>query len=316
MASGPGGWPGKRAAATGSSPVLLPAPAGRTAPKGADFLVVGAGIAGAVAARALAEAGLRVTVIARGTGASHAPVAVVNPVRAKRGRPVPEAGAALEAAARLYRRYVPLRFGLTHRVPPEARPGWRARLAESGLPHRWRGGALLLPTAFWLRPRRLLAGLLAGLPRVRARVVFLEPGGVWLDDGRFLAGAVVWAGGAEGAGVLPGGRLTAGSLLLVAEPGDGRIAGVFHAGGAVGGSYRPLVRFSEPTPTAGELAELRAAARALMGRPPTVLGAWSAVRYRRAVPLEEIPGGFLFSGFGSTGFLMAPLWARRLLARI
>ncbi len=279
-------------------------------------MVVGAGIAGAVAARLLFEAGYRVRVVARGAGASHAPAAIVNPVRAKRGKPVPEAAEALEAATRLYRRFVPLAYGLVHLVEEAAVPRWQAGLLESGLPHRWEKNALFLPTAFWLRPRRLLAGLLSGIPRERARVVFLEREGIWLEDGRFLPGPVIWAGGAEGAGVLPGGSLTAGSLLRVAEPGDGRIRGVFHAGGVIGGTYRPLERYAEPTLTAGELSELRERAARLLGRPPTVLGAWSGVRFRRPEPLAELPGGLLFSGFGSTGFLLAPLWGRRLLARL
>ncbi len=301
MASRAAVWPERKATATGSNP---------------DFLVVGAGIAGAVAARTLAEAGRRVLVVARGTGASHAPVAIVNPVRAKRGKPVPEAEQALRAAARLYARFAPLAFGLVHEVPEGALSRWRENLKNSGLRHRWRGRRLVLPEAFWLRPRRLLPALLAGLPRIRARVVFLERDGIWLEDGRFLPGPVIWAGGAEGAGAFPGGSYTAGSLLLVAERGAGRIRGVFHAGEAVGGSYRPSERFAEPVATAGELGELRAKATALLGRPPTVLGAWSGVRYRRPEPLAEIEGGFLFSGFGSTGFLQAPLWARRLLARL
>jgi len=319
MASRPGAWPAKKTAATGSKDLpathAWPAPS-RARAKGYDFLVVGAGIAGAVAARLLFEAGYRVRVVARGVGASHAPAAIVNPVRAKRGKPVPEAAEALEAATRLYRRYAPLHFRLVHLVEQTAVPRWQAALWESGLPHRWEKNALLLPTAFWLRPRRLLAGLLAGLPRERARVVLLEREGVWLEDGRFLPGPVIWAGGAEGAGVLPGGRLTAGSLLRVAEPGDGRIQGVFHAGGVIGGTYRPLGRYAEPTLTAGELAELKERATRLLGRPPTVLGAWSGVRFWRPMPLAELPGGFLFSGFGSTGFLRAPLLGQRLLARL
>jgi len=128
---------------------------------------------------------------------------------------------------------------------------------------------------------------------------------------------VIWAAGAEGAGVLeerP--TLTAGSLLLVAEPGDGGIQEVFHAGGTVGGTYRPLERFSEPTATAGELGELMEKAARLSGRPPTPLGVFSGVRYRRNPPFGEAPFGLYFSGFGSTALLLAPLFARRLLERL
>jgi glycine/D-amino acid oxidase-like deaminating enzyme len=44
-----------------------------------------------------------------------------------------------------------------------------------------------------------------------------------------------------------------------------------------------------------------------------VAGVWRGVRFRRASPLSPIPGGYALTGFGSTGFLLAPLWARRLV---
>ncbi len=298
----------------GSSVAALPKRSEAATDASADFLVVGAGIAGAVAARTLAEAGRRVLVVAAGTGASHAPAAVVNPVRAKRGKPVPEAARALEAAARFYGRFTRLHFGLYHRVPEAVRPRFERGLEDSGLEYRWQGERLSLPGAFWLRPRPLIAALLAGIPRIKDRVLFPEPGGLWLASGRYLKGTVIWAAGAEGAGFVEADpTLTAGSLLLVAEPGDGAIQEVFHAGGAVGGSYRPLERYVEPTPTAGELAELREKAARLLGRPPTPLGVFSGVRYRRSEPLAEASFGFFFTGFGSTAFLRAPMLARRLL---
>ena len=297
-----------------SSVAALPERSEAATGASADFVVVGAGIAGAVIARLLVEAGRRVTVVAGGGGASHAPAAVVNPVRAKRGKPVPDAALALAEARDLYRRFTRLHLGLYHRVPEEARERWERNLRGSGLGYRWQGARLLLPEAFWLRPRPLLRALLSGIPLLRDRVLLPEPGGVWLASGRFLRGTVVWAAGAEGAGVLeerP--ALTAGSLLLVAEPGDGGIREVFHAGGVVGGTYRPLERFAEPVPTAGELEELLQKAARLAGRPPTPLGVFSGVRYRRSPPFGEAPFGLYFSGFGSTALLFAPLFARRLL---
>jgi len=300
----------------GSSVAALPKRSEAATGASADFLVVGAGIAGAVAARALAEAGRRVLVIAAGTGASHAPAAVVNPVRAKRGKPVPEAARALETAARFYGRFTRLRFGLYHRVP-DAGPRFERGLLDSGLLYRWEDDRLILPGAFWLRPRPLIAALLAGIPRIQDRVLFPEPGGLWLASGRYLKGTVIWAAGAEGASLVEAApALSAGNLLLVAEPGDGAIREVFHAGGAVGGSYRPLDRFEAPTATHGELAELVDKAARLLGRPPTPLGVFSGVRYRRSEPLAEAPFGFLFTGFGSTAFLRAPLFARRLLEQL
>ncbi len=279
-----------------------------------DFLVVGAGVAGAVAARRLVERGYRVRVIDSGPGASHAPAAVVNPVRAKRGKPVPDAARKLSEAFHLYRRFTRIEPGLVHLVPPEERPRWERALKGSGLEYRWVDGRLLLPGAFWLRPRRLLAALLAGIPRVRDRVVLPEAGGVWLSSGRFLKGTVIWAGGAEGARALdPAPALVAGSLLLIAEVGRGTIHRIFHAGTAVGGSYRPIPRFCHPAPTNAEISELIRGATRLLGHPPTAIGVWSGVRYRRPDPVGEAPWGLFFTGFGSTGLLNAPLASLELL---
>jgi len=286
--------------------------AGATATR-ADLWVVGAGVAGAVAARVLADAGVRVAVVAAGIGASHAPVAILNPVRAKRGKPVPEAARALKAARALYSRFDRLFFGLYHRVPERALPKWQENLRGSGLRYRFEKDRLVLPEAFWVRPRRLLPALLAGIPIVRDRVIAWEKDRLILASGRELKGPAVWAAGAEGAALLdPAPTLTAGSLLLVAEPGDGGIQGAFFAGGVLGGSYRSLARYQAWTPTLGEVEELLEKGRGLLGRTPTPLGAFGGVRYRHQEPLREVPGGMIFSGFGSTGFLMAPLFAKKL----
>ncbi len=298
MDSAAGGSPSDRANAT---------------PSKVDFWVVGAGVAGAVAARVLADAGVRVAVVAFGTGASHAPVAILNPVRAKRGKPVPEAARALKAARALYGRFERLFFGLYHRVPKDALSKWRKNLKGSGLSYRFEEDRLILPQAFWVRPRRLLPAMLAGIPVIQDRVVAWEEDRLQLASGRALKGPAVWAAGAEGAALVdPAPLLSAGSLLLAAEPGDGGIRGAFFAGGVLGGSYRSLRRYQAWTPTAGELEELLQKGRGLLGRTPTPLGAFAGVRYRHQEPLREAPGGVIFSGFGSTGFLLAPLYAERL----
>jgi glycine/D-amino acid oxidase-like deaminating enzyme len=54
-------------------------------------------------------------------------------------------------------------------------------------------------------------------------------------------------------------------------------------------------------------------AESLLGYRPRVAGVWRGMRFRRASPLSPIPGGYALTGFGSTGFLLAPLWARRLV---
>ncbi len=285
----------------------------------ADAIVVGAGIAGLTAAHALQHKGLRVVVVSPALGgASRAPVVLVNPVRGRRGTIAPEAETALEAAWRFYPRFTPVHPGLRRPVPPEAQERWEARLCERSVPYRWEGSTLYLPEAFWLEPRPLLARLAASLEVIRDRVVAGEAGRVRLASGRELAAPlIVYATGASGAALTGlGGRFTAGSLLLTHQrfP-EARSWGVFAAGCALGGSYRPHThRYAPHTPTHGELTWILEQAHALLGFRPTPVGAWSGVRYRLAPPyLREIPGkGWALTGFGSVGFLYAPLWAERL----
>ncbi|WP_337845931.1 FAD-dependent oxidoreductase, partial [Thermus sp.] len=87
---------------------------------------------------------------------------------------------------------------------------------------------------------------------------------------------------------------------------------VFLAGPALGGSYLDLPGYAHPPPGEGEVDWLLRGAEALLGYRPQVAGAWRGVRFRRSHPLTPIPGGYALTGFGSTGFLLAPLWARRL----
>ncbi|AEB12165.1 FAD-dependent oxidoreductase [Marinithermus hydrothermalis] len=289
----------------------------------ADAIVVGAGIAGLAAADALQRKGLRVTVVSPTLGeASRVPVALVNPVRGRRGAIAPEAETALEAAWRFYPRFVPVHPGLRRPVPPEAQARWDARLRERAVAYRWEGSTLYLPEAFWLEPRALLARLAAGLEVIRDRVVAGAAGRVRLASGRELAAPlIVYTTGASGAALTGlGGRFTAGSLLLTHQrfP-EARSWGVFAAGCALGGSYRPHTdRYAPHTPTHGEVAWILAQAEALLGFRPTPVGVWGGVRYRLdGLHLREIPGkGWALTGFGSTGFLYAPLWAERLAARL
>lgn len=282
-----------------------------------DFVVVGAGIAGAAVARTLVDLGLRVLVVSAGKGASHAPVAILNPVRAQRGKAIPDAAETLAVARSLYGRFARLHFGLEHVVPPEAVPKWQANLKDAGIETVWRGHRLFLPQAFWMHPRTLIPALLRNIPRIHDRVVAWFQEGLWLQSGRFLKGPVIWAAGAEGTEVTGlEGRLVAGTLLLTKEPGHGVIQGVFYVGGALGGTHRPVPRFLAHTPTHDEIEELRTRARAILGYPPTPIGAFTGVRYLKDQVLREVPGGFLFTGFGSTGHLRAPIWARRLARTI
>lgn len=282
----------------------------------ADFVVVGAGVAGSVLARMLKDRGARVLLVDGGLGASHAPAAVVNPIRAKRGKAVPEAKAKLALARGFYGRFFPLNPGLTL-VPPEGKKTRFLEAArEAGLKVREASGAIFLPEAFWLRPRPLLFAMTADIPRIRARAVHLEQGRVFLADGRALQGEVFFAGGAEGAGLGEvAGSLAAGSLLLIAEKTPATVAGVFLAGSAVGGTYRPLARYEAWTPTRGELEELSAKAAAVLGPRPTPVGAYAGVRLRAPARFFPRAYGHYFGGFGSTGFLEAPYEVARFLGR-
>jgi hypothetical protein len=219
------------------------------------ILLVGAGVAGAALALALKERGLSFLWVAEGVGeASRVPVALVNPVRGKRGVLVPEGGEALEAARELYGRYAPLHLGLLRPVPEGEREAWERRLAGSGLRYLWRGEGLYLPGAFWLEPRPFLERVWAELGGVRDRVVAYAPGEVVLEGGRRLRPELVlYAGGARGAGVFglegrfPGGGGPWGKLpgpsRLRRVPSGGRGGGVAF-GGSGEATYVPFAEVS------------------------------------------------------------------------
>lgn len=285
-----------------------------------EALVVGAGIVGLNVALALREAGWAVTLVDCGNRRGLA-VAMVNPVRGRRGSIVPEAGAALPLAAQVYGRFLPLHGGLWRPMEPEVEPKWRRKLERSAVAHAWREGGVWLPEAFWVEARALRARMVAGLPRIRGRTVAWGPTRVQLADGRALrADRVVWAAGAEGAALAGvGGRFSAGSQLLVAErfP-TARARGVYAAGPAIGGSYLPhSERYAPHATRYGEVVWMLERARELLGFTPKPVGAWAGVRWRTGgTYLFERNGGWVIGGFGSTAYLLAPLYARRLVEHL
>ncbi len=285
-----------------------------------EALVVGAGIVGLNVALALREAGWSVTLVDPQNRRGLA-VAMVNPVRGRRGSVVPEGGAALSLAAAVYGRFLPLHRGVWRPVEPELEPKWRRRLEGSAVAHAWREDGVWLPQAFWVEARVLAARMAAGLPRVRGRAVAWGASWVRLADGRLLrADRVVWAAGAAGAALTgAGGRFSAGSQLLVTERFPvARARGVYAAGRAIGGSYLPHTgRYAAHVTRYGEVAWMLARARELLGFTPRPTGVWAGVRWRTdGTYLFERNGGWAIGGFGSTAYLLAPLYARRLVERL
>ncbi len=287
-----------------------------------DVWVVGAGITGAVAVHALERTGAEVGwIAARPPGLGGLPYAMVNPVRGKRGVVVARAAEALTEAARLYGAHAELHRGLWRPVPEALRAKWRKNLRGKGVAHVWRETGVELPEAFWLEARPLLRSLAAGRRLRVARVVAWREGELRLASGeRLEARRVVWAAGAEGAALSSlDGRFTPGSQLLTVEGFPAaRAQGIYAAGHALGGSYLPHeTRYRPHVLHHGEAAWILEQARALLGYAPHVWGAWSGVRWRldgRFVHARE--GGWVFGGFGSTAFLLAPLYARELAREV
>lgn len=288
----------------------------------AGVIVLGAGIAGLTAARLLHEAGHRVLVVSRELGeASRVPEALLNPVRGRRGTVAPEAEEALGALWDFYPRFTPVRRGILRPVPGPEREAWQARLEGRGIPHRWSEEGLYLEGAGWLESAPLLHRLAEGLDIVWAGVERLEGSTLWLEDGRSLTGEVlVYAGGASGAHLVGlGGRFTPGSVLITAEYFEpARSYGVYLAGHSLGGSYLPhQERYSPHHIRPQEVEWLLSGAEGLLGYRPEWRFSWSSVRYRLDRDyLKEIPGGYALTGFGSAAYFYAPLYARRLLARL
>ncbi|WP_093008332.1 FAD-dependent oxidoreductase [Thermus arciformis] len=288
--------------------------------KEAEVVVLGAGVAGLVLARRLLERGLRVLVVAEALGeASRPPVALVNPLRGKRFTLAEEGERALEAALLFYGRFVPLHLGVFRPVPEADRAKVAGRL--SGLKHRWEGEGVLLEEAFWLEPRPLLARLAEGLPFLWGRVLAWEPPHLVLEGGGRVRGEVmVYAGGGRGAHLLGlGGRLIPGLVLTLWDYFPRALSyRVYLAGAALGGSYLPGEEgYRLLPPTEGEVEWLLQGAEALVGYRPRVASLWRGVRFRLPGPhLFPVEGGFALTGLGSTGFLYAPLLAKRLAERL
>ncbi|BAW02696.1 FAD dependent oxidoreductase [Thermus thermophilus] len=57
-------------------------------------------------------------------------------------------------------------------------------------------------------------------------------------------------------------------------------------------------------------------AEALVGYRPPVASLWRGVRFKLPSFLLPVEGGFALTGLGSTGFLYAPLLAKRLAERL
>ncbi|MGC8877417.1 oxidoreductase [Thermus sp.] len=286
----------------------------------AEVVVLGAGVAGLVLARRLQERGLRVLVVAEALGeASRPPVALVNPLRGRRFTLAEEGEEALERALAFYGRFAELHLGVFRPVPEAERPKVAGRL--SGLRHRWEGKGVLLEEAFWLEPRPLLARLSEGLPLLWGRVLAWEPPYLALEGGGRVRGEVlVYAGGSRGAHLLAlEGRHIPGLVLTLLDYFPRALSyRVYLAGAALGGSYLPQEESPRmPPPTEGEVEWLLQGAEVLVGYRPRVASAWRGVRFRLPGPhLFPVEGGFALTGFGSTGFLYAPLLAERLASRL
>lgn len=288
----------------------------------AGIIVLGAGIAGLTAARLLHEAGQRVLVVSRELGdASRVPEPLLNPVRGKRGSVAPEAEEALEALWGFYPRFTPVRRGILRPVPRPEREAWQARLEGRSIPHQWLEEGLYLQSAGWLESTPLLHCLAEGLDILWAGVERLEGNTLWLEGGRSLTGEVlVYAGGASGAHLARlGGRFTPGSVLITRQHFKQAYSyGVYVAGHSLGGSYLPhQERYSPHQIQPQEVEWLLSGAEQLLGYRPEWCSSWSSVRYRLDRNyLKEIPGGYAITGFGSAAYFYAPLYARRLLARL
>jgi len=294
----------------------------------ADIVIIGAGIAGLCAARVLHDAGNEVLVVARELGeASRVPVALLNPVRGKRGTVAPEAEEALEALWDFYPRFVPVRQGVLRPVPQADREEWKARLEDRRIPHQWLDEGLYLENAGWLETTPLLHRLAAGLHMVYAEVVGLEGHSIHLRPNSqtpipstLTPRLVIYAGGASGAHLVGlGGRFTPGSVLVTREHfKQARSYGVYVAGHSLGGSYLPHQNTYTPHQTQPHEVEwLLSEAQKLLGYRPEWGSSWTGVRYRLdSNYLKAIPCGYALTGLGSAAYFYAPLYARRLLNRL
>jgi glycine/D-amino acid oxidase-like deaminating enzyme len=286
------------------------------------IVVVGAGIVGLVSAWTLQQAGYEVLVVARELGqSSRVPVALLNPVRGKRGSVAFEATEALQALWGFYPRWLEVHRGILRPVPQQLRSGWEAKLAKLGsINHSWNEEGLYLKDAAWLYTAPLLEGLAKQLSVQIALVKHIEPGKLLLEDSVLKAQCIVYAAGASGAHLAGlGGRFTPGSVLITRDHfAIAKSYGVYAAGNCLGGSYLP--HQSQYVPHSIQPAEinwLQDQGQQLLGYRPQYSGTWSGVRYRLDQDyLKPTAYGAALTGFGSAAFFYAPLYAQKLLEYI
>lgn len=288
----------------------------------AEIVVFGAGIAGLTAARALHDAGRDVLVVAERLGeASTVPVALLNPVRGKRGSVAPEAEEALEALWALYPRFAEVHRGILRPVPEKNRADWKEKLHGRNIPHYWMEEGLYLENAGWLETAPLLTRLAEGLNIRYAKITSLTGTELYISDGKGASGrCIVYAGGASGALLVGlGGRFTAGSVLTTRDRFEtAKSYGVYVAGNSLGGSYLLHSSIYSPHQTqSSEVEWLLGNGEKLLGYQPQVVSSWAGVRYRLDKDyLKPIPGGWALTGFGSAAFFYAPLYAKKLLETV
>ena len=160
----------------------------------ARVVVVGGGVVGRSAVRALARAGLEATLVADGAAAaSTVPVALLNPHRGRTGRAHPEDLAALRTTWRWAAELAAEGFGaVAHR-------SGAVRVADGPKQARAFASAGLVPTD-------------ADAAGVRAPYgAFLVPDGGWLDPSAWLAALT-------GSAVAHGARCLEGRAVVAAEP--------------------------------------------------------------------------------------------------
>ncbi len=304
--------------------------------------VVGAGIAGASVAYFLSKRGVQVTVMDAGRHtASHVPSALINPVRGQSGQVDEDALAGMHLTWALIKELEgqghAIPHGLTGVLRPVPDDKTRAKFEKSLPPelrHEWvvpapplRPGwahVLHLPEAGWVDGRALCAALLAASG---AEIV----DGEWMMDDRESVASIIhhpspiiFCGGSYGSTLLgEEGTHRMGSMLLL----DRAVSDVplsFGAylspdsrGGVLGGTFEaPARHWQAPALPLASLNWLLGKGAALADLSGVqVTGRWTGSRLSglRFGPDER--GVWHLSGLGSKGFLLGPLYARRLVER-
>lgn len=311
--------------------------------------VIGGGIAGASVAFALARAQLCVTVIdAGGHTASHVPSALVNPVRGQSGGVDARAPEGMALTWALVRDMVAQGYAVPHgqsgvvRPLPDDRTRTRfERNLPGQLPHRWLAHgkrpdaltdgwahALLLPGGGWLDGQALCRALLgaSGAAVVHDRATAWEARAVSLHSGGTLkADAVVWCGGSVGstwAGEDATHRM--GTLLTLNRSASevplsfGAYLAPAAQGGVLGATFEaPTTQWKSPRLPLPSLGWLLGKGAALSNLEHlTVTGQWTGSRLSGLQAGTDANGMWRLSGLGSKGFLLGPLLAFELVARL